>query len=239
VKRAINMARSSGLSLLLIADIGGYTKFMKLHRASLGHSQDITARLLNVVVEASPLPLIETEGDAAFFCVPVSTLKYRVTDLALEIHRAFHVQREKMIALNLCNCDACVQTRDLRLKFVSHVGEVASQTVGGRTKPVGVDVITVHRMLKNSVPVPEYLLMTGAVFDRLPVAMQTAAESIEEDLEGLGVETLHFLDLAGLSLDRPPPPQPALPSRLLATSRLMIRGFPVAAGLRKPRIRYS
>jgi hypothetical protein len=233
------MSKTANLSLLLIADIGGYTKFMKLHRASLAHSQDVTARLLNVVVEASPLPLIETEGDAAFFCVPMADLRRSISDLALEIHRAFHLELEKMISLSLCNCDACLQSRNLRLKFVSHVGEVAGQTVGGRTKPVGVDVIVVHRMLKNSVPVPEYLLMTDAAFGRLPDDARGAAETVEEDLEGLGIETLHFLDLEQLSLDRPPPPQPRFGARLLATSRLIARGLPVAAGLRKPRITYS
>ena len=49
-------------SLLMIADIGGYTKFMKLHRMSLAHAEVITGRLLRAVVESSPLPLIEIEN---------------------------------------------------------------------------------------------------------------------------------------------------------------------------------
>jgi uncharacterized protein DUF2652 len=59
--------------LLFIADIGGDTRFMKLHEMSLAHAQDHIARLLEAVIEASPtLKLIELEGDAAFFYRPLS-----------------------------------------------------------------------------------------------------------------------------------------------------------------------
>jgi hypothetical protein len=33
-------------TLLLLADIAGYTEFMRLHRLNLAHSQEITQRLL-------------------------------------------------------------------------------------------------------------------------------------------------------------------------------------------------
>ena len=47
-------------ALMMIADIGGYTQYMRLHRLSLAHSQDITGRLLKAVVRAAPeLKLIE------------------------------------------------------------------------------------------------------------------------------------------------------------------------------------
>ena len=52
-------------ALLLLADIVGYTKFMRLHRINLAHSQDITQRLLESMVDAVPsLRLVEIEGDA-------------------------------------------------------------------------------------------------------------------------------------------------------------------------------
>jgi hypothetical protein len=37
---------ASGQSLLLIADIGGYTDYMRTHRMSLAHAEVNTARLL-------------------------------------------------------------------------------------------------------------------------------------------------------------------------------------------------
>src|SRR5436309_13485617 len=55
-------------ALLLIADIGGYTKYMTLHRLGLAHAQANIVRLLEAVIDAAPgLELIEIEGDAAFF----------------------------------------------------------------------------------------------------------------------------------------------------------------------------
>ena len=37
-------------TLLLIADIAGYTRFMKFHNASLAHAQEIVGRLLDVPI---------------------------------------------------------------------------------------------------------------------------------------------------------------------------------------------
>jgi hypothetical protein len=56
-------------TLLLIADIGGYTRFMNLHRTSLAHAQEVVAQLLEAVIDATrgQLKLAKLEGDAAFF----------------------------------------------------------------------------------------------------------------------------------------------------------------------------
>jgi class 3 adenylate cyclase len=234
-EHASTMRRSGQLSLLLIADITGYTKFMKLHRASLAHAQDITARLLTAMVNSCSMRLIEIEGDAAFFCAPFNGSESQVAEVALALHRAFHVEQEKMVAHNLCSCGACEQTGNLRVKFVGHLGEVAEQAVGGRRKVIGVDVISVHRMLKNSVPVAEYMLMSEPLFRRAPADVRAAAQPIDENLEGLGVETLHFVDLEGLALDRPLVPQPSFPLRLRATTALAVRNLPFVVGLRKRR----
>ena len=45
---------TSGRSLLLIADIGGYTEYMRTHRMSLAHAEVNTARLLEKVIDAAP-----------------------------------------------------------------------------------------------------------------------------------------------------------------------------------------
>src|SRR6185503_6983304 len=100
----------SGRALLMIADIGGYTEYMRTHRMSLAHAEVNTARLLEAVVDAAPgFELIEIEGDAG-------------------MHRAFHAERRNVVK-NLCPCDGCSQAENLRLKFVAHIGEVASQRI--------------------------------------------------------------------------------------------------------------
>jgi hypothetical protein len=40
-------------ALLLIADIGGYTAFIRAHRTSLVHAQDVVARLLEARIDAA------------------------------------------------------------------------------------------------------------------------------------------------------------------------------------------
>ncbi|MCW3065555.1 MAG: hypothetical protein JWN32_2727 [Solirubrobacterales bacterium] len=231
------VAAVASRSLLLIADIGGYTKFMKMHRVSLAHAEVITGRLLRTIVDSTPLPLIEVEGDAAFFAVPVKQANEGPAALSLAIHHRFHAELARMIAANMCNCDGCLQSRNLKIKVVGHVGDVAEQTIGGREKLVGVDVITVHRMLKNAVPVPEYLLMTDSLAERCEPQIRDRAATIEQDLEGLGPTTLKFVDLAELTpLTQADPPEPTLPRRIGETVRVALGGFPLVAGLRRPRV---
>ena len=151
--------------LLLIADIGGYTSYMQSHRSMLGHAEAATARLLKQVIGAARgFDLIEIEGDAAFLSRDADGLDdaaavAAVKEAAVSMHRAFHVER-RLVERNLCPCESCTQTSELKLKFVAHVGEVAVQTIKRRRKLVGMDVIFVHRLLKNTVPVPEYVLLS-------------------------------------------------------------------------------
>ena len=41
-------------ALLVLADIAGYTEFMRLHRLNLAHSQETTRRLLESMLDAAP-----------------------------------------------------------------------------------------------------------------------------------------------------------------------------------------
>jgi hypothetical protein len=179
--------------------------------------------------------MVELEGDAAFFCAPLSRVDSDAVTLSLGMHQAFHSQLERMVALNMCSCDACMQSRNLKVKFVAHVGEVATQTVGGRENLVGVDVIAVHRMLKNAVPVPEYVLMSESPLEQCGADIRGGANEIEQELEGLGPVNLFFVDLEKLALERPPPPKPTLPGRLGETMGVVFRGFPAMLGLRRSR----
>jgi D-serine deaminase-like pyridoxal phosphate-dependent protein len=81
-------------ALLVIADIGGYTRFMNLHRTSLAHAQENTLRLLDAIIDAAPdLELSELEGDAAFLYAPEPTaagINRSLAGLATAVHGAFH-----------------------------------------------------------------------------------------------------------------------------------------------------
>src|SRR4051812_14209877 len=115
---------SDSRCLLLIADIGGFTKYMTLHPIGASHAQANIHRLLEAVIDAAPeLELIEIEGDAAFFASPEQPAAH-VKEAAVAMHLAFHETRQR-IANNLCPCEGCAQTAELTLKCVAHVGEVS------------------------------------------------------------------------------------------------------------------
>ncbi len=229
----------SGRALLLIADIGGYTEYMRTHRMSLAHAEVNTARLLEAVIDAAgEFELIEIEGDAAFLSRPADTLDAQATAATLTqavggMHHAFHRERQ-YVASNLCPCDACEQANNLKLKFVAHVGDVATQTIRDRRKLVGIDVILVHRLLKNSVQVPEYLLFSEELYRNGGDTFDAVAQD-EQELEGIGPVRTYYADIANVGGPMPAIPDPGWVERLARTVDVAGRGLPFMLGLRRPR----
>jgi hypothetical protein len=229
-----------GRALLLIADIGGYTEYMRTHRMSLAHAEVNTGRLLDRVVGAARgFDLVEIEGDAAFLSRradgPDRDAVLDVTTAAVvAMHRAFHAER-RYVAANLCPCRGCTQAEGLTLKFVAHVGEVATQTVRQRRKLVGIDVIQVHRMLKNPVGVPEYVLLSEELYRSGRDSRPDPAHEIEQDLEGIGPVRSWFVEVADLAGAPPELPVPSLRERLGRTVGVAGAGMPYMLGLRRRR----
>ena len=195
-------------ALLLIADIGGYTDYMQSHRTMLGHAEAATTRLLEKVVDAAPgFELIEIEGDAAFLSRDGDGLNGEgdlpaITEAAVAMHNAFHAER-RLVELNLCPCASCTQTKSLKLKFVAHVGEVATQKIKRQRKLIGMDVIFIHRLLKSPVPLPEYVLFSEDLYrsgDTTPAG--DGMREISQDLEGIGPVRTYFVGVE----DLPGPP---------------------------------
>ena len=231
-------------TLLLIADIAGYTRFMKFHRASLAHAQEIVARLLEVVIDAAgpALRLAKLEGDAAFFYMPLP--KDGRIDPALlashagAIYRAFHARAQDLRVNTLCPCDGCQQAGNLRIKLVGHAGDVAMQKVKQLTELAGVDVIVVHRMLKNDVPLPEYLLVTAPVHAHLGSPLREQATPLTLDLDDIGATNAFYVDLTAFGA-LPPPARKLSPlARLVRHVSLGLRTLPYELGLRKACVGY-
>jgi hypothetical protein len=227
-------------SLLLIADIGGYTEYMRSHRMSLAHAEVNTARLLEKVIDAVPdFDLIEIEGDAAFLARQADSLDSDATvaltlNAAMAMHRAFHLERQ-YVTTNLCPCNSCTQATNLKLKFVAHIGEVATQTIRQRRKLVGIDVILVHRLLKNPVDVPEYLLFSEELYHTTDTPMPAPAHEVFQDLEGIGPVRAYFVNVADLPGSSPPLPDPSLLERVWKTLAVAGSGMPYMLGLRRRR----
>jgi hypothetical protein len=225
-------------ALLLIADMSGYTDYMGTHRMSLGHAEAITARLLEKVIDAArDFDLIEIEGDAAFLSRPADGLDgdatlAATTQAVVSMHRAFHVER-RHVAANLCPCDGCAQADNLKLKFVAHIGEVATQTVRQRRTLVGIEVIFVHRLLKNSVQIPEYVLISEELYRTGPTALPEPVHEVSQDLEGIGRVRTYFVDVEDLAGPLTPPPDPSVLGRVGDTVGLVGRGLPYMLRLRR------
>lgn len=186
-------------TLLVIADIGGYTRFMKSQQTALAHAQVIIARLLETVIDAAAgLELAKLEGDAAFFALAESRAPDWVTHLperVAHVHQRFRQGRQQLVADRTCDCESCAQMELLTLKFAAHIGEVAQQRVGKLHELAGVDVIVVHRLLKNHVPVAEYLLTSEALAARMVLPEGVASHPLDEQLEGLGLTHAAYIDL--------------------------------------------
>lgn len=226
-------------TFLLIADIAGYTRFMKFHRASLAHAQEIIAQLLEAVIDATRphLKLAKLEGDAAFFYLayPSGTepgLAF-VADKMAAIYRAFHRRVSDLRVNTMCTCDGCTQAGNLKIKLVGHLGEAAVQKVKNLTELAGVDVILVHRLLKNDVPVPEYLLMTAPVHERVDSSIRDRTATLELELPDLGPTETFYLDLERYVGEVPPAPRLPLLSRIARHMRLNAISMPGMLGLRE------
>jgi hypothetical protein len=227
-------------ALLLIADIGGYTEYMRTHRMSLAHAEVNTARLLEAVIDAAgDFDLIEIEGDAAFLSRRADALDGDATVAAMSqavasMHRAFHRERQ-YVAANLCPCDGCAQADNLKLKFVAHIGQVATQTIRARRKLVGIDVIHVHRLLKNPVQLPEYVLFSEELYRSSGAALSAPVNEVSHDLEGIGPVRTYFVAIEAFAGSLPAMPDPRWLGRIGRTVDVAGRGLPYMLGFRRRR----
>ncbi len=151
-------------ALLFIPDISGFTEFV--HHTSINHSRHIIAELLELLIDTNPmnLELAEIEGDALFLYntdkqIDISKIKEQIQQMYL----AFHTHLKRYEYNRICHCGACSSAYNLKLKFVVHYGEIEFIEVKDSKKPYGSNVIQVHRLLKNKVPIKEYALFTDNV----------------------------------------------------------------------------
>ena len=161
-------ATFSGLQegALVLADISGYSKFIA--QTEVDHSWSILHELLDTMVRSlqGRMDVSQVEGDAILFISGLTTPE--VITAAEGTFVAFHRRLRDMQSVTTCPCNACANIGMLKLKFVVHHGKFSRQRLGNVEQLHGTDVIVAHRLLKNSVPSKEYLLVTEAVLERLP-----------------------------------------------------------------------
>ncbi|MCP3974591.1 MAG: DUF2652 domain-containing protein [bacterium] len=158
---------------LVIADISGYTQF--LTEGELEHAHGIITDLLNSIIEAihAPLTVSSIQGDAVFMygSTPEDLYGQTILETVESVYVSFASSLETMVLNTTCDCNACANINALGLKIVMHCGEFIKTEVAGVETLSGPDVITVHRLLKNSVRestgIADYLLVTQQCVDEL------------------------------------------------------------------------
>ena len=153
---------------IILVDISGYTRFIRFHKVSLLHAEKIIAELMESILKEVEVPVMAHEilGDAISFYALDEGKPGQADAIYAQIQKYFNAFREREASLisacKLCKCDACRQVGRLKLKAILHHGTAAFTQIQNIQKISGEDVILSHRLLKNSLPMKEYILMTEA-----------------------------------------------------------------------------
>ncbi|SCK54215.1 Adenylate cyclase, family 3 (some proteins contain HAMP domain) [Variovorax sp. HW608] len=182
------MAESSNFSnvLFFIPDIGGFTRFVT--ETEISHSQHIIRELLELLVDSNEIGLevSEFEGDAVLFFRTAPPTLEELLAQAKKMFLNFHAHLRERERERVCQCGACARMHQLTLKFIAHSGPASTMEVKGHSKFIGRSIIVAHRLLKNSVPAPEYLLITQETLDHLndrsalPVPFESGSNRYDE-----------------------------------------------------------
>ncbi|MCG8558242.1 MAG: DUF2652 domain-containing protein [Hyphomicrobiales bacterium] len=198
-------------AVLVLVDISGYTKFVVLHRISVLHAEGIITELIEAVAAEArvPLRLNKLEGDAALFVAPfegeTGPALDDVYDQVACFFEAFRQKRAEIFEASVggCICTACQSVEHLELKAIVHVDEIVLKQVGGFEEVAGRGVILLHRLLKNTVPYDEYLLVTKEADAERAAEVFPSREPHVEDVDDLGrVDCAIYRPLV-LALERP------------------------------------
>jgi class 3 adenylate cyclase len=187
--------------VIILADISGYTRFMVENQLSAIHGQIFITTLIEALLREVdiPLQLQEIEGDAVFLYAahPGSDHEWKevLAQVRRKLVRFFDVFIEGMVAAaesTPCKCAICSNAHELSLKIVVHIGQAVFHMIGNRPQVSGPDVILAHRLLKNSVPSNEYLLMSAAAYGELGRDMSLQFVGGKERYDEFGSVETHY-----------------------------------------------
>lgn len=155
-------------TLICIPDISGFTEFMS--RTEIDLSAKVITSLLNKVIYANDigLKLSEIEGDAVLF---FSQEKLPTLEALLEQCKHFYLEFYKQLEVLQFKFKNHKESDHIKsllgLKIILHYGmEISSIPIGKNIKLMGEDVITAHRLLKNTVPLKDYILLSENLLDQ-------------------------------------------------------------------------
>jgi hypothetical protein len=179
---------------LILADISGYTSFVRMHQVSLLHAEQIVTELMEAIIREIEEPIIlnKLEGDAAFLYARTGNdgnLAKTLLDKMLIFFTAFKARQQELVKSGEggCFCEACCNIHQLTLKIIAHYGQVVIKQVRHLEELAGSDVILAHRLLKNKIPTKEYLLLTEMFYQWSGGLPSLELQSYQEAYEDLGV----------------------------------------------------
>lgn len=208
--------------IIWIADVSGYTEF--LTRTEIEHANTVMMSLFSSMLEESPIDfkVMEVEGDALFCWIPFQERPPSIRDLFGLVEHQFQrfigVQRwftEAFGCPKRCDCQVCQGLVNLKLKFVLHRGRVGVYRIRNFEKIAGLDVVVAHRLLKNAVSEPEYVLVTKELLQELGGEIQPAHWREGEDQ----YPVLGKIEYSYHPLERPEKPELVEPALLREESR--------------------
>ena len=205
--------------VLVMADISGYTNFVTHRAVSLKHAEQIVTELMESIIDRAehPLAVNKLEGDAALLFAETGGSPRAACGSVLHqvqaLQGAFSRQVQRIrFERRHCECSACANVGELKLKFIVHVEEIAIKQVRQFEELAGEGVILVHRLLKNTLAMREYILLTAEFRDALGHVVPDG-DWHAEDVEGIG-ERLLFI-----CAPRPLEPGAALENPIKGISR--------------------
>ena len=195
---------------LLIADISGYTPFIKNHsmrnKPIIGnkiadfwdsHADKLINTLLEEVIEnfETVMQFNKLEGDAAlFFLEEISDENQiqNIYDKMLVTREKFNSKVSLLQFVQSCPCDPCQQSKNLKLKMFLHKGFFNQTEIRNNQELSGEALIFIHRMLKNKIKSSEYFLFSEAIFERL--GKYAEFSMISQKIDDFGSPKFGFID---------------------------------------------
>ena len=184
----------------ILADISGYTRFVA--SVAIEHSNEIIGHLLNAILKANSgrWKVANVRGDCVFFYSEAGEDPPALLREARKLYETFCDEIIDISARAACPCGACTTVNQLGLKFIVHAGEFEVQEIGDRSELIGADVIAAHCLLKNTVALPEYVLLTRAYAADVSTLKLPAAEGSDE-YDVIGPIEYTYLDLEPVRQD--------------------------------------
>lgn len=178
-------------AFIVVADISGYTKFLKGSRFSSDHAQYLVLQLLDAISEeaGSSLNFIKVEGDAIMFACDGADTRSAGLTLNQTISKmvmAFYGRRKVLGIKNTCLCSACRNIDMLDLKIAVDLGSISSFSINEKPDISGMPIIRAFRLLKVETRHKANIIVTKTASKYVNLPWRQDSKVLNYQLEDIG-----------------------------------------------------